>query len=235
MQERDEWPVTDHVERSTLVNETFREVYERLWAAYGPQRWWPADDSIEVVVGAILTQNTAWSNVERAINNLKSAKCLSWTALRGISEEDLGALIRPSGTFRIKAARVKAFVQVLWDDYNGSLKSLLSGEVERARRRLLAIHGIGPETADSILLYAGRRLTFVVDSYTRRILRRHHLIDVDADYESVRRSFQRAIAPKVRLYNEYHALLVAVGKKHCGSRARCEGCPLVDLPHDPSL
>ena len=237
------------------VDQLLRDIYDRLWAAYGPQGWWPADSTIEVVVGAILTQNTAWSNVERAIGNLKSAGCLSWTALRDISEEQLGKLIQPSGTFRVKAARLKAFVQVLWSEHNGSLDSMLGVETRRspaadrpsvsmpndqvgaARRRLLAIHGIGPETADAILLYAGHRPTFVVDAYTRRILRRHHVIDTGADYETVRQMFHRAL-PQERfgkLYNEYHALLVAVGKKHCRARARCDGCPLADLPHDPDL
>ncbi|MHC4695183.1 MAG: endonuclease III domain-containing protein [Planctomycetota bacterium] len=237
------------------VDRLLRDIYDRLWDAYGPQGWWPADSAIEVVVGAILTQNTAWSNVERAISNLKSAGCLSWTALRDISEEKLGKLIQPSGTFRVKAGRLKAFAQALWSEHNGSLDSILGVETRRsavadrpsisrpndqvdaARRRLLAIRGIGPETADAILLYAAHRPTFVVDAYTRRILRRHHLIDAGTDYETVRQMFHRALPQEraVKLYNEYHALFVAVGKKHCRARARCDGCPLADQPHDPDL
>ncbi len=235
MQALDKRPGTDHSEMSTSTEKTLRDMYDRLWAAYGPQHWWPADSPIEVVVGAILTQNTAWTNVERAIQNLKSADCLSWVALRDICGEALSELIKPSGTFRVKAIRLKGFVQVLWADHNGSLDSLLDGEVEGARRQLLAIPGIGPETADAILLYAGRRLTFVVDAYTRRVLRRHNVIDANAGYDAIRRSFHRALAPNVQLYNEYHALLVAVGKAHCRVRARCDGCPLEGLPHDPGL
>ncbi len=209
-----------------------REMHERLWSVYGPQHWWPAETPTEVVIGAILTQNTAWKNVERAIGNLKAAGCLTWDALHRVTEHRLADLIRPAGTYRVKSSRLKAFVDVLWTDYGGSLEVLLRGRVEEARRRLLAIRGIGPETADSILLYAGNRPTFVVDAYTRRILRRHRLIDGRADYETVRRLFQRAIASEPQVYNEYHALLVAVGKHHCRPRARCTGCPLERWPHD---
>ncbi len=207
-------------------------MHERLWSVYGPQHWWPAETPTEVVIGAILTQNTAWKNVERAIGNLKAAGCLTWDALHRVTEHRLADLIRPAGTYRVKSSRLKAFVDVLWTDYGGSLEVLLRGRVEEARRRLLAIRGIGPETADSILLYAGNRPTFVVDAYTRRILRRHRLIDGRADYETVRRLFQRAIASEPQVYNEYHALLVAVGKHHCRPRARCTGCPLERWPHD---
>jgi endonuclease-3 related protein len=214
------------------IHRVLREMHERLWSVYGPQHWWPAETPTEVVIGAILTQNTAWKNVERAIGNLKAAGCLTWDALHRVTEHRLADLIRPAGTYRVKSSRLKAFVDVLWTDYGGSLEVLLRGRVEEARRRLLAIRGIGPETADSILLYAGNRPTFVVDAYTRRILRRHRLIDGRADYETVRRLFQRAIASEPQVYNEYHALLVAVGKHHCRPRARCTGCPLERWPHD---
>ncbi len=212
-----------------------REIYERLWSAYGPQHWWPAQTSTEIVVGAILTQNTAWKNVERAIDTLKTADCLTWAALRAVAERRLADLVRPAGTYRIKAARLKAFVEVLWTDYGGSLGSLLEGEVDDVRRRLRGIRGIGPETADAILLYAGERATFVVDAYTRRVLRRHQVIDGSAKYETVRHLVHSAIVPEPRVYNEYHALLVAVGKKHCRMRARCTGCPLEPMPHDADL
>ena len=220
---------------SCPVSQTLGGIYDRLWAAYGPQHWWPAETAEEVVVGAILTQNTAWSNVERAIENLKRADCLSWAGLRHISQQRLAGLIQPSGTYRVKAARLKAFVRVVWAEHNGSLGAMLDGDVEAARRRLLGIPGIGPETADAILLYAGGRLSFVVDTYTKRILRRHHLIDAGAGYETVRQLFHDAIKPQTRLYNEYHALLVAVGKKHCRARAVCDGCPLACMAHDPDL
>jgi endonuclease-3 related protein len=181
------------------------------------------------VVGAILTQNTAWTNVERAIGNLRAAGVLSAEAMRDLNETAL------AGTFRVKAARVKAFLQCLWKDHGGSLDSLLNGDLEAARRRLAGLHGVGPETADAMLLYAGGRPTFVVDAYTKRVLRRHLLIDGRAGYESVRALFHAAHAPDAGVFNEFHALLVTLGKKHCRSKARCDGCPLASLPHDPSL
>ena len=214
------------------VRDTLEAMFTRLEAAYGPQHWWPGDTATEVVVGAILTQNTAWTNVERAIDNLKRAGGLGWTALRDMPESQLAELIRPSGTFRVKARRLKAFVQYLWEVHRGSLASALDGELEDARADLLGIHGIGPETADAILLYAGGRPTFVVDAYTRRVLRRHGIIDDPATYEAVRRMFHEAIPRDTRTYNEFHALLVQVGKRQCGTVARCEGCPLADMPHD---
>ncbi len=216
----------------TPVDQVLRKMYDRLWSAYGPQHWWPARTPTEVVIGAILTQNTAWKNVERAIGNLKKARCLTWRALRNCSEVDLAELVQPSGTYHVKAARLKAFVDYLWENHDGSLESMLDGEIDDVRERLLSIRGIGPETADAILLYAGKRPTFVVDAYTIRILRRHFVIDDKADYEAVHRLFHEALRPDVRLYNEYHALLVAVGKRHCRTLAACDGCPLAGLPHD---
>ncbi len=219
--------------RST--EKTLCDMYDMLFRAYGPQHWWPADTATEVVVGAILTQNTAWANVERAIERLKRADCLTWTTLRDLPEKRLAGLIRPAGTFRVKAARVKAFIDVLWRQHEGSLESLLSGDLDAARRRLLAIPGIGPETADAILLYAGIRPVFVVDAYTRRILRRHFVISPEADYETTRRLFEQSLPQDAVLYGEYHALLVAVGKKHCRPRASCEGCPIEAIAHNAEL
>ncbi|MCH7871186.1 MAG: endonuclease III domain-containing protein [Planctomycetes bacterium] len=233
-------------------NHTLRAMYDRLWSAYGPQHWWPTDTGkaglrtparrglqvdapTEVVIGAILTQNTAWINVERAIANLKQAAALDFKVLRDLPESELAELIRPSGTFRLKARRLKAFVDRLWDLHDGSLESLLAGEIETARRRLLDIPGIGPETADAILLYAGDRPTFVVDAYTMRVLRRHFIVTDADDYESVRANFHDALPREAALFNEYHALFVEVGKRHCRVRARCDGCPLADLPHDEGL
>jgi endonuclease-3 related protein len=217
------------------VKKSLLEIYDRLFRAYGPQHWWPAKTDTEVVVGAILTQNTAWGNVERAIDNLRRAKALNWRALRSLSEHDLAELIRPSGTFRVKAERLAAFVGYLWEHHQGSLRSMLDGELKTARPRLLSIHGIGPETADAILLYAGDRATFVVDAYTRRVLRRHFLCNEKADYETIRGLFHAALPAVPQVFNEYHALLVAVGKRHCRKSARCEGCPLASMPHDRRL
>lgn len=208
------------------------EIYDRLHKAYGPQHWWPADSVVEVVVGAILTQNTAWANVQKAVRNLADVNCLHWVRLRDLPLPELEQLIRPSGTFRVKAARLKSFVTVLWQDHGGDLARLLSGRVAAARQRLLAIPGIGPETADAILLYAGNRASFVVDAYTRRILRRHFILAAKDSYEATRMLFQQHLPRDAHFFNEYHALLVAVGKSHCRARARCDGCPLQDLAHD---
>ena len=221
--------------RHNLVGRSVWEIYERLFLAYGPQHWWPARTRVEIVVGAILTQNTAWSNVERAIDNLRRAKVLSWSALRDLPASELAELIRPSGTYDVKAKRLGSFVRYLWENHNGSLRSLLNGELESARERLLSIHGIGPETADAILLYAGNRASFVVDAYTRRILRRHYLCGDRAAYETLRGLFHAALPADPSLFNQYHALFVSLGKKHCRSRARCEGCPLAEMPHNPML
>ena len=218
------------------MNETSATIlpvmYERLFQTYGPQHWWPGENPVEVVIGAILTQNTAWTNVEKAIENLKQANCLSFDALRNVNKQQLEEWIRPAGTYRIKADRLKAFVDELWQSHDGSLESMLGGELDLARQRLLAIRGIGPETADAILLYAGNRATFVVDAYTKRILRRHHVIEDKEKYETVRNLFHQSVTLDVQVYNEFHALLVEVGKRHCGTKAKCEGCPLVNLPHD---
>jgi len=212
-----------------------REVHKRLWEKYGPQHWWPAKSPTEVVIGAILTQNTAWTNVERAIENLRAAGCLCFHALHMMSQDEIAELVRPSGTFRVKAARLKAFVEVLWSDHSGSLDSLLGGDLRTARARLLAIHGIGPETADAMLLYAANRPSFVVDTYTMRILRRHRLIDLACGYEDVRELFMQSFDAEPQLFNEYHALLVRLGKEHCRVKAECRGCPLADLPHDETI
>ncbi len=211
------------------------DIFERLLAAYGPQHWWPGETDTEIVIGAILTQNTAWSNVERAIKRLKEAHCLSFAAIRDLPRSELESLIRPSGTYRVKARRLTAFVEVLFGAHGGSLPDMLSCELDEARRRLTSIHGIGPETADAVLLYAGNRPTFVVDAYTKRVLRRHFLLAPSADYETTRRVFHDELAPDVGRFNEYHALLVRLGKVHCRVRARCEGCPLETLPHDGRL
>lgn len=207
------------------------EIYAILMRAYGPQHWWPAETPTEVVIGAILTQNTAWTNVERAIDQLRRADALSFSVLRDMPVLKLEQLIKPSGTYRAKALRLKAFVDVLWKDHGGSLQNMFAGSVEHARARLLAIHGIGPETADAILLYAAGKASFVVDAYTVRILRRHFLLDETAKYDDVQGMFHRDLPPDTCMFNEYHALLVAIGKRHCRATAKCDGCPLESLPH----
>ena len=211
------------------------EWYEALHAAYGPQNWWPADSPTEVVIGAILTQNTAWTNVEKAIRSLKNAGCLDFKSIDAIDVDTLGNLVRSAGTFRVKAKRLKAFAKWLLTEYGGNLEHALSADLNQTRNALLAIVGIGPETADAILLYAGDRPTFVVDAYTQRILRRHRLIEGHASYDAVKAVFEQTIPHDMQVYNEYHALLVEVGKRHCRVRAVCHGCPLERWPHDESL
>jgi endonuclease-3 related protein len=172
-----------------------RQYYAALFRAWGAQHWWPAETRFEMIVGAYLTQNTAWTNVERALASLRAADALSVEAIRGIKVARLERLIRPSGYFRQKAKRLKIFVAFLDKEYGGSLDRLFSEPTEKLREELLALNGVGPETADSILLYAGNHPVFVVDAYTRRILERHGILSAKIDYEDIRELFQRALAP----------------------------------------
>jgi endonuclease-3 related protein len=204
--------------------------YEAMSAALGPMRWWPAQTPFEVVVGAILTQSTAWGNVERAIANLRSARMLTPLAMQRVSLRRLAALVRPSGYFRQKAKKLKAFVQFLQAEYGGSLKRMFRTPTLELREKLLSVHGIGPETADSILLYAGNHPVFVVDAYTHRILGRHGITGGRPDYEKVRAMIEASIPHQPELFNEFHALIVNTGKNWCQKKApRCEECPLRSL------
>lgn len=217
------------------------EAYERLFSAYGPQSWWPAESPFEVIIGAVLTQNTSWNNVEKAIANLRSNDLLDPLALYRIPVAELEELIRPAGYFRLKAQRLHNLLQWLIDRYDGSLDAMFSTNLGELREQLLAVSGIGPETADSILLYAGNLPTFVVDTYTYRVCSRHGWIDFQSDYHEIKEHFESVLAQDARLYNEYHALLVRVGKEHCRKqRPICEGCPLQPLlpeggPRSPDL
>ncbi len=193
---------------------------------FGPQHWWPARTRFEVVVGAVLAQNTAWSNVEHALAALRSRGLLTAARLAALPLGRLAELIRPSGYFRVKALRLREFLRYLRRRYHGSLNLMSRASLDPLRGELLAVRGIGPETADSILLYALGRPVFVVDAYTRRVLSRHRLLPHEADYEEVRAFFERHLPSDPRLFNEYHALLVAVGKQYCRSRPHCEECPL---------
>jgi endonuclease III related protein len=195
--------------------------------AYGPQHWWPGRTRFEVIVGAILTQNTSWCNVERAIAELRRENLLSVEGIEGVPLEKLSRLIRSSGYFRQKTWKLKAFVEFLRERYDGSLNKMFAAPTTELREQLLAVHGIGPETADSILLYAGGHAVFVVDTYTRRILERHNLADGKQTYEQIRRLFETNLPGDPAVFNEYHALLVHTGKHFCRkSRALCEGCAL---------
>ena len=201
-----------------------RAVYDVLLDTYGPQHWWPADSSFEVMVGAILTQNTAWSNVTLAINNLKAADALSIQGLLELTEGDLAQLIRPSGYFNVKARRVTNLCQFL--DRAGGEQKLRQLPTGQLRGALLEVNGIGPETADDILLYAFERPVFVIDAYTRRIFSRLALIAGDETYEALRQGFEEALGPDPSLCNELHALIVRHAKVSCGVRADCQGCCL---------
>lgn len=201
------------------------ELFDTLLKRYGPLHWWPADTPFEVCVGAILTQNTNWLNVEKAIINLKREGLLSVDALFDIDQERLAELIRPSGFFNVKSARLKGFVAWLLERH-GSLDAMFSVEWPRLREELIAVKGIGPETCDSILLYAGGKPSFVVDAYTRRLLSRLGLAREDDDYHRVRALFMDRLPPDVQLFNEYHALMVEQCKRHCRKTPACDGCPL---------
>lgn len=239
------------------------DYYRALLARWGPQNWWPAQSRFEVIVGAYLTQNTNWTNVEKAMANLRRSRVLTVRGLREVPLERLQALIRPSGYFRQKAEKLKHFIRFLDENYSGSLDRMFAQPTKKLRAELLALNGVGPETADSILLYAGNHPVFVVDAYTRRILERHGTIRAKAKYDDIRILIERAVfsaAPEritsrergndprhpvsrmsrmrrtelAQHYNELHALIVRAGNLYCRSTPRCEGCPLQKfLPAKP--
>lgn len=214
-----------------MINERLTEIYGLLFESFGPQHWWPGETQFEIIIGAILTQSTSWANVEKAIANLKSADLLNPAALHSLDHSQLAELIRPAGYFNIKAKRVKSFLDWLFESYDGQLKNLGRVETYQLRAELLAVKGIGPETADSILLYAFDRPVFVVDAYTARIAVRHGLIEPDAGYEQLQELFQSNLRQDVQLFNEHHALLVRLGKDFCKPTPKCPACPLQKLPH----
>ena len=201
-------------------------LYTALDARYSPQDWWPARSRFEVAVGAVLTQHTAWTGVARAIGNLRAARRLGPRRLRQLSLPRLGRLIRPAGTWRLKARRLRALAVFFLERAGGRLDRLRGAPLEALRAQLLAVPGVGPETADAILLYALDRPVFVADAYTRRVLSRHRMVPADIGYEALRRYLETHLPGDPALFNELHALLVAVAKSHCRARPRCEGCPL---------
>ena len=248
--------MTSMARSSETAEEQIRKWYRALYGAWGQQHWWPAQSRFEVIVGAFLTQNTAWVNVEHAMRNLRRARALSVDAIRRTPLLKLEQFVRPAGYFRQKADRLKKFVLWLDENYGGSLDRMFAQPTAQLREELLALNGIGPETADSILLYAGHHPSFVVDAYTRRIMHRHGLLPATADYEDIRALFERALRdeplPKFTIaatrdwephtpsrmstaerssaaqnFNEMHGLIVNVGKYHCRKPfPLCEGCPL---------
>jgi endonuclease III related protein len=205
------------------------EIYQKMFDALGPQRWWPGETPFEIIIGAILTQNTNWSNVEKAIKNLKKAGTLSPEGIHKLGVTELAELIRPSGFFNVKAKRVKAFIEWLFSNHEGKLAKMFAHDLHTLRDELLAVKGIGPETADSILLYAGNFPTFVVDAYTYRILSRHGFIPEESSYDEMKSFFEENLPKDVQLFNEYHALLVNIGKMFCKPKKVCEQCPLKDF------
>ncbi|MEO8456709.1 MAG: hypothetical protein ABI559_02745 [Chloroflexota bacterium] len=206
-----------------------REIHDRLLAAYGPQCWWPGESPFEVIAGAILIPQTTWPNAAKALANLRAANALSPDGIRRLSEEDLEALIRPSGFFRGKASKLKAFIALLDERYGGDLQGLLSAPGDELRAALLATHGIGPETADSILLYAAEQPYFVIDAYTQRIFSRLGVTPDADNYADWQEMFMRELARDVALYNEYHALIVEHGKRVCRTVPLCAECVLLDI------
>lgn len=212
--------------RAGPTRRTLEAYFRRMMHHYGPTGWWPGDSSFEIAVGAILTQNTAWRNVEQAIANLKRADLLDPHAILESSVEILEQALRPSGYFRVKAQRLRSFCRHLVDAYGGSMKRLARRPLNELRAELLGIHGIGPETADDILLYACGHPVFVVDAYTRRIFARHGLVPENIGYEDLRAAFESRLPADVPMFKEYHGLIVYVGKDFCRGKPNCAACPL---------
>jgi endonuclease-3 related protein len=201
--------------------------YKKLYAAFGPQGWWPGDSPFEVMVGAILTQNTSWHNVEKAIGNLKESSVLQPNKLLKMGNARLARLIRPAGYYNIKTRWLKEFLRFFAREYNAKVSAMSSVQTSFLRGELLKVHGIGPETADSMLLYALNKPVFVVDAYTKRILSRHGLVKSDASYQEIQDLFRKNLKNSVKLFNEYHALLVKLGKDFClKNKPKCQICPL---------
>ena len=214
--------------KNLTLSTNLKKTYKKLFTAFGPQHWWPGDTPFEVIVGAILTQNTAWTNVEKAIHNLKKAKLLTPGKLHDLSQDEIAKYIRPAGYFNIKAKRLKHFLNYLFDNYGGNLKKMFKKRTDALRRELLSVNGIGPETADSILLYAGNHPVFVVDAYTKRIFSRHQVVKADAEYHDIQELFMKNLPHDVKMFNEYHALIVKAGRDFCRTRKPlCSRCPLM--------
>lgn len=202
-----------------------RQIQDHLWNHFGPLGWWPGETPFEVVVGAVLTQNTSWKNVEKAIANLKAAGVMELQGIDQMAVSELAKLLVPAGYFNVKTRRLKALVRHVTKRY-GTLARFFAQPMDSLRQELLGIHGVGPETADSVLCYAAEMPSFVVDTYTRRILSRHNLVDPDIRYEALRDFCMDALPEDVKIYNEFHAGMVAVGNRYCRPTPRCDECPL---------
>lgn len=209
------------------------DIFQALLDHFGPQHWWPGDSELEIIVGAVLTQNTNWSNVEKAIANLRSANAIDVHTLADMAPASLAEYIRPAGYFRVKAKRLQNLMRYIVDRFDGDLSRMFELSTWSLREELLAVNGVGRETADSILLYAAGKTIFVVDAYTYRILVRHSLVEPEADYETLQEFFHGYLDDDAAMFNEFHALLVATGKNYCRPRnPKCDHCPLRDFnPH----
>ena len=210
---------------------TLEAIYRKLFSRFGPQHWWPGDTPFEIAVGAIFTQNTSWSNAAKAIAQLKSRKLLTPDRLDRLPLQKLAGLIRSSGYYNQKSLRLKTFVRYLLDRYEGDLERMAARPLQTIRQELLTLPGVGPETADSILLYALGKPIFVVDAYTHRALARHSLVPWKATYRQIQELFMKHLRPRQRHFNEYHALFVALGKELCKAHPSCSQCPLKEIGH----
>ncbi len=215
--------------RRALRKKLFLRIYQALYRHFGPQNWWPGETKLEIIIGAILTQNTSWKNVEKAIKNLKAEKLLDEKKLYLQKEDEIAKFLRPVGYYNIKAKRVKEFIRFLTERYQGKIENLAKKRGDLLRRELLKIKGIGKETADSILLYALNRPFFVIDAYTKRVLARHKILNKEADYDTGQKLFHQNLPRKPKLYNEFHALFVRLGKTYCRKEPDCQNCPLANF------
>lgn len=213
------------------MDNRYQEIYDLLFAYYGPQNWWPGETPLEIIVGAVLTQNTNWSNVCKAIDNLKRENLLSFAKLSALDEAELATRIRPSGYYNLKAKRLKNLLAMLVEEYEGEVQGLMEDSLDGARENLLKVKGVGFETADSILLYVCEKPIFVVDAYTHRIFSRHLLVEEEIDYTALQEQFMDNLPADIELMNEYHGLIVRLGKEFCKkNNPLCEQCPLRSLP-----
>jgi endonuclease-3 related protein len=219
----------------TLSGQYLMEMFTLLSSHFGPQNWWPAETELEVMVGAVLTQNTNWKNVEKAIKNLKDKGLLSLEGLRSFSIAELAQEIRPAGYFNIKAKRLKNLIHFLVEQYEADLTLFLEDDTQRLRQGLLSVKGIGPETADSILLYAARRPVFVIDAYTHRILNLHGMTEEQTTYDELQALFMDHLTEDPALFNEFHALIVQAGKAYCRRIPLCNDCPLEQWGPSPPI
>ncbi len=212
------------------IGDKLMAIYDRLFAHFGPQHWWPGDSPFEVMVGAVLTQNTAWTHVEKAIKNIKTAGCLSFEGLFSLPPQALAALIQPAGYFNVKTKRLRNLLKTIAETSDGDLDRFFDQSASHLRELLLGTNGVGPETADSIILYAAQKPVFVIDTYTKRLLVRHSLASEEADYSEMQDLFTNHLPDDLALFNEYHALIVAAGKHFCRPREPlCTTCPLGSL------